>query len=972
MNLQEEGSLVSRHLRATSSVPRRVPVAFVGMLAGTLAATLFACSGRLSVPNASADAGQLVGMVIKGPVKFAKVTAYKADEAGTRGETLGTTMTDGTGAFSLSLPIYSGNILVAATDGQYSEEALGQPAKLNGELTALLPGVDTLASNPPVYVTPVSLWATSLASFWAGSQHQKLPDAVTTAYLHLNSALGNLDWRTVQPTDMNAATKGSVQVASDADRAGLILAALSQEALDIANRAGVTAGVGLTTMDLVSSLALDAADGVFDGVGKGSALRLPTTEQVLPASAPASATALDGQTLRGALAFALSEYLHNPNNITGLSFQDVQGLLNQLSSDADLLIFKGGGVPYDKLPPYVAFAPTPPLYTSSPSYTLNVLAADVGSGVAGVFAQTGASPAIQGALSDAGNVGTLPDGGCVFGLAGAEPDAGCVSASLFQFALTFPTPAHYPYTVYAVDNAGNNTQTNGTSLAFNITFDPAQPQISLNTSPGSASYKDESAMTFVESAPGVPVVPVQYAFPNSSPVVIAQSGTVTKAATRLSWGPTQPSVAQMRVQDFSTLNVPYLVYDVAYNAQTDSPITSMTYAVACSLHCPNGTQPAIGELQPDPAITSAAEFLLPLTTETIPWLSSAGPNSMVLEIVVTSVDGAGNTSTNSGAVVSFNVTGPPLSLAEDTGYASANDAHSEYPYKLANHSYAAVFAANATAFPDGHVRLARFLVRNAAAVPVGLLFTNDGDPRGGGNSWNALEEWDDDVEPMASWITGTADGNWVDQRGFTTSFNLSETTCDVGQWPCGNMSYATTRLTHAAGYGGTFTCDSSPAPSSRTNLAQSASSATPGFDYFINPQTGGAETSAQNASGYAVVPAATSSGPGQLVVYVDRPAASGRAVPLVWQALNSGPYAYEQYVEDTWEFSGAATCTDQNGSAEYAFIENGYRHLRLLSQAEATLAASIGLTTTGLAGGAAQGAPRAVVSQQDVSRTIQR
>ena len=76
--------------------------------------------------GAESDAGpfSLSGVVLKGPVSGATITASKLRPDLTPGDTLASGTTDETGFFGLTLAPYNGDVLLVATGGSYAEEAL--------------------------------------------------------------------------------------------------------------------------------------------------------------------------------------------------------------------------------------------------------------------------------------------------------------------------------------------------------------------------------------------------------------------------------------------------------------------------------------------------------------------------------------------------------------------------------------------------------------------------------------------------------------------------------------------------------------------------------------------------------------------------------------------------------------------------------------------------------------------------------
>jgi len=238
--------------------------------------TMLACGTappiHLLPSQSDAGAFDLSGYAVKGPISGAAVTAYKLLPDLNRGQELASAITDENGFFGLTLPAYNGDVLLVASGGSYPEEALalgddGEPKRLDldvdfvGLAMGYRTGQPTIANS-----TPVSHLAYHLARYHVRTRGEPAAQAVADAFDHLGMHFGNvpgsatdLDWRTVMPVDVNDGT-GAQLTASQ--RASGVLAGLSQLALNIADRAGVSRGGKVNALSLVSALADDPeADG---------------------------------------------------------------------------------------------------------------------------------------------------------------------------------------------------------------------------------------------------------------------------------------------------------------------------------------------------------------------------------------------------------------------------------------------------------------------------------------------------------------------------------------------------------------------------------------------------------------------------------------------------------------------------------------------------------------------------------------
>lgn len=328
-------------------------------IAGALALAVLVfgsrCGGGQPVPyDADASGGSISGLVVKGRVAGATVTAYGLDAVGGRKVTLGSAVTDELGAFRVDLPSYNGPLLLVATGGAYPEEAVANASiRLeSAELTYLVSDYQSNTAPTGVAVTPVSHLAAGLALRWVEADGKPVADAGDEAWMRLNNHFGalvggGLDWRRVAPADFTRAGAGQLD---GAGRAGLILAGLSMEARGYAERAGLTPGAGVTSLSLVQALYDDVrADGFFDGVGASGPLVLPSGGFV--ADAGPSASPLDGSTARDELARAIERFIQSDRNATSVTVNDALPLLNELSADADARLFRSAGVAYDHAGP---------------------------------------------------------------------------------------------------------------------------------------------------------------------------------------------------------------------------------------------------------------------------------------------------------------------------------------------------------------------------------------------------------------------------------------------------------------------------------------------------------------------------------------------------------------------------------------------------------------------------------------------
>ena len=264
-------------------------------------------------------------------------TAYEVDGTGGRGASVALAQTNKDGAFNLTLSATTSSaLLVVVTGGSYIEPATGTSIRLGpgDELTALLPTRVRVAGDQlePMVVSPISHLAAVLTVLFMHSQGLSVDQAMEKAWSHLNAHFGAIDWRTVTPLDLTISTSAQLDGAA---RAGLLLGSLSQQAMDIAVNHHLTPGGEVNSLTLLQALAQDlTAEGLFNGLG-------PSGQLVLPASRPADAYVLDGQTVRSYLGQSAVAFLQSAQNKSHIAPADATPFLNTMAADSDTVLFSG-------------------------------------------------------------------------------------------------------------------------------------------------------------------------------------------------------------------------------------------------------------------------------------------------------------------------------------------------------------------------------------------------------------------------------------------------------------------------------------------------------------------------------------------------------------------------------------------------------------------------------------------------------
>src|SRR6266849_3078703 len=275
----------------------------------------------------------------------------------------------------------------------------------------------------------------------------------------LNSHFGGVDWQSLGAIpDLTNPKVGVVQVNNET-KAAIILAGLSMEARDLSAARGLTPGGALNSFTLLAALADDLGfDGFFDGVAGQGKLTIP--------SGSGNAYTLDGQTVRGALADAIRDFLASARNASQVSGADAEPIALAIATDANLQIFRDAGVG-PILPNSLSFVAADGSTHSPVSFSGQQL-------VSGTlnFTVTANSPAGVASLT------------VVQGTTTVAPGPGSTMPTKFtgSFDTTKVADGPLTFTATAKDSAGNSS-----ALSWHVIVDNTPPAIAF-TQPLAGAY----------------------------------------------------------------------------------------------------------------------------------------------------------------------------------------------------------------------------------------------------------------------------------------------------------------------------------------------------------------------------------------------------------------------------------------------------------------------------------------------------
>jgi hypothetical protein len=304
-----------------------------------------------ATPTATPTPISLSGTAVQGPMLTSNIAVYAVDPASgaNTGAALGTATTSASdGTFSASIPPQSGPVRVAASGGFYNSEMDGAKISTPGQLSILL--ASAVASMTGISINPLSTFVDSRTVALL-PKSSSLASALGSATSQIEAIYGlKTDPGTIVP-DYTTST------GSDANILGLILGAIINEDQYLCPSA---------PGGLVTALASDISDGVFDGMTGAT----PVAVNYCGGNLPAIAGTSDFQD-------ALSGLLQLQLVTQAFGFGGTGNILTQ----HNLATIATGGSVFYPLPPLAAINQAIPMAAPSP---LNMFAS---SGTATMTAQ---------------------------------------------------------------------------------------------------------------------------------------------------------------------------------------------------------------------------------------------------------------------------------------------------------------------------------------------------------------------------------------------------------------------------------------------------------------------------------------------------------------------------------------------------------------------------------------------------------
>lgn len=225
-----------------------------------LTSTVFGITGCGSGGGGSSDTGGGTSVVIsgvasKGLISGGAVKVSSLNTDGTSGSQLGTATTQSSGAFSINIGIYSGNILVEVTGGIYKDEATGNTVN---NTTTLRAAILDVTVDRSVAVTPITEIAVQKAVTLISSN-------VEAANTLVSNMIGGVDINSTLPVDITSASSATATQAQK--DYSLMLAAISEMVKD---------GYAADVASAITAIKNDLTDNQLDGTGSNISAALST------------------------------------------------------------------------------------------------------------------------------------------------------------------------------------------------------------------------------------------------------------------------------------------------------------------------------------------------------------------------------------------------------------------------------------------------------------------------------------------------------------------------------------------------------------------------------------------------------------------------------------------------------------------------------------------------------------------------
>jgi len=267
-------------------------------------------------PKANVSGVAFDGLIIGGTVDIFDFTS------GAKGEKLGSTKTDGSGLYSISLSTSDKPILIEITGGYYIEEATGKQIQVDKTKGHKLLAIEYYESGKAIEISTTffSTVATGYAEYLM-SEGMNAESAIERAYQQVDSWAGFNTRKTV-PVAVND-SQNVTPFITDPHRYGFVAAAISELTRVLGKNSGNGEHNDFSSISFIIAAYKDIkVDGILDGRDAGGTISF--------AGYP-----LNSNTYRDLIALRMLQFVQAARNTTSLGFTDVLAFASTINLFSD-------------------------------------------------------------------------------------------------------------------------------------------------------------------------------------------------------------------------------------------------------------------------------------------------------------------------------------------------------------------------------------------------------------------------------------------------------------------------------------------------------------------------------------------------------------------------------------------------------------------------------------------------------------
>jgi len=271
-------------------------------------------------------------------------------ENGVKGQLLGSTITDQTGNYSLSIQTPSKPVLLELVGGHYIEEASGRRVDLNSRNKLRAVTYYESGQSLSVMVTPWTNVAAAFAQYQMRTQGLNANNAITSSASAL-AAIVDVDILNTVPWDVTH--ESSESIFTDELKYGITLAAASSLTAWASEQNGLQPHTTYTSINLAEMMYLDVlADGVLNGNGYRITADGSPSDQVVTYSL--GRVSVNVELYRRQLALEMLKVANAEYNKTQMTIDDVFSNADRYSMSTHMIWSPEAPVPIDLAGPVIA------------------------------------------------------------------------------------------------------------------------------------------------------------------------------------------------------------------------------------------------------------------------------------------------------------------------------------------------------------------------------------------------------------------------------------------------------------------------------------------------------------------------------------------------------------------------------------------------------------------------------------------